>query len=191
MQWSVGNTALFLKVDFYRARPGTAAFGNNPALRRSARAGPRLPAEDYAKIVRPQHDRQDSLPESQVQKPDGKEPGGNPDSSHKTLLLDLDFLHALQFTPGGCQDRSISSRSRSTSERPAGEQAPVAHLAESFFVNDARNIGEAAVRFQHVNERLHAASGHAAIGIGGEPRDAARAGEMMEQPHAVFHLRVA
>lgn len=59
----------------------------------------RLLAEHHAKIIGPQHDCQDSLPERQVQKPDGKKPGGNPDSADKTLLVDLDFFHDNEFTP--------------------------------------------------------------------------------------------
>jgi len=56
-------------------------------------------AEPRTKIVRPQYNREDTLPKSQVQKPDGEEPCPNPEDPHKTVLLDLYFFHVDKYIP--------------------------------------------------------------------------------------------
>jgi hypothetical protein len=54
--------------------------------------------ERRTKIVRPQYNREDALPKSQVQKSDGKKPSPDPEDPRRTMLFDSDFLHANKYT---------------------------------------------------------------------------------------------
>lgn len=79
-------------------------------------------SERHAEIVRPQDNGQDSLPKSQVEKPNREEPGGNPNHARKTVLMDLDLFHGPEFTPGKRRRRQDSS---GVSTTPAGLQAGI------------------------------------------------------------------
>lgn len=48
--------------------------------------------EPYAEVVRPQHDREYSLPERQLQKPDGEEPCTKPQTTAKGMVLNFYFF---------------------------------------------------------------------------------------------------
>jgi diguanylate cyclase (GGDEF)-like protein len=50
-------------------------------------------AESQAKVIRPQQDREQGLPERQVQKPDRKQPCCKPQRAREGVLLDSDLLH--------------------------------------------------------------------------------------------------
>src|SRR4029077_20792447 len=50
-------------------------------------------AEPRTQIVRPQRNREGTLPKSQVQKSDGEEPCPEPEAPRKTVLLDFYSLH--------------------------------------------------------------------------------------------------
>jgi hypothetical protein len=47
----------------------------------------------HPQVVRPEQERQHSLPKRQVQEADTKEPGGEPRERRKALILDLDLFH--------------------------------------------------------------------------------------------------
>lgn len=55
--------------------------------------------ELITQIVGPQHNREDALPERQVQKPDGEEPCSAPEAPYKTVLLNFDLLHFGKYIP--------------------------------------------------------------------------------------------
>jgi diguanylate cyclase (GGDEF)-like protein len=59
----------------------------------SVRVLTRQSGECHPEIVRPQDDREHTLPKRQVQKPDGEEPCREPECSRETVLLDFDPLH--------------------------------------------------------------------------------------------------
>lgn len=50
-------------------------------------------AERQAEVVRPQHDREHTLPEGQVQKADGKEPSCQPEKPADAVLLNAYSFH--------------------------------------------------------------------------------------------------
>ena len=51
--------------------------------------------EVRAQIVRPDHQRENPVPKSQVEKADGEEPSGEPYCPHEGVLLNSYFLHTL------------------------------------------------------------------------------------------------
>src|SRR4029079_10376639 len=50
----------------------------------------RQPAERHAEVVGPYHQGDQSFPERQLQVSEGEQPAGEPDTAHKTVLLDAD-----------------------------------------------------------------------------------------------------
>src|SRR6185312_2341853 len=51
--------------------------------------------EVRAEIIRPDHQRENPFPKSQVEKADGEEPSVEPHCPHEGVLLDSYFLHTL------------------------------------------------------------------------------------------------
>ena len=70
--------------------------------------------EVSAKIVRPDHQRENPLPKSQVEKADGEEPSGEPHRPHEGVVFDSYFLHLLS----GASVPKIPSAPVSSKEAP-------------------------------------------------------------------------
>lgn len=101
-----------------------------------------------ANVIRPDHEGEEALPESQMEKADREEPGSEPQASSEAVLLDADFLSGLfglvgfqstllEISSGmaRAQQNSFPCRRRSDVERTAefGNRIRLCLLSEGEF----------------------------------------------------------